>query len=338
MSSAVDSAIACAGTPLPTALVERETDTEAAREVEVERETGPAAVRAPAVPILCLAPMVRVGHLPFRALCLQYGADKVWTEEIVARRIKECTRVENPALGTVDFVCEERNGGGSTVVLRIDPQIESGKVVFQMGVGSAADAVAAALVVHKDVAGIDINMGCPMKFSIQGGMGAALLQKPDVASDIIRSLCDNVDVPVTAKIRLFDTIEATIAFMQTLERAGAAAITVHFRQRQTREREAADWSGMARLVQAVSVPVFANGDFYNPTDICSAVQDGGCAGVLLARPLLLNPSMLRFLDRGAGTAARPAPYVCRFDRFLPLAETMSDYLRFCVKYELPYQV
>lgn len=147
---------------------------------------------------LCLAPMVRVGGLPFRALCLKYGADKVWCEEIIARRISQCTRVENPTLGTIDFVHAVEKPGReptSTVIFRTAPELEKGKLIFQMGAGSAADALEAALVVHKDVAGIDVNMGCPMKFSIQGGMGAALLHKPDVAADIIRTLRNNINIP-----------------------------------------------------------------------------------------------------------------------------------------------
>lgn len=146
---------------------------------------------------LCLAPMVRIGGLPFRALCLSYGADKVWSEEIIAKRISKCTRVENHELGTIDFVHQQDSCGHSNavVVFRTDPRIEAKKVVFQMGVGSATEALAAALVVQKDVAGIDINMGCPMKFSIQGGMGAALLQKPEVAADIVKTLSDNLDIP-----------------------------------------------------------------------------------------------------------------------------------------------
>lgn len=146
---------------------------------------------------LCLAPMVRVGGLPFRALCLQYGADKVWSEEIIAQRISRCVRIENKELGTVDFVYQQEKSGHKedVVVFQTDPVLERGKCIFQMGVGSASDALAAALVVHRDVAGIDINMGCPMKFSIQGGMGAALLSRPAIAAEIVKILSDNLDIP-----------------------------------------------------------------------------------------------------------------------------------------------
>lgn len=51
------------------------------------------------------------------------------------------------------------------------------------------------------MAGIDINMGCPKEFSIKGGMGAALLTNTEVAKDILKTLVNNVKVPVTCKIR-----------------------------------------------------------------------------------------------------------------------------------------
>lgn len=61
----------------------------------------------------------------------------------------------------------------------------------------------------------------------------------------------------------------------------------------------------------------------------------GCAGVLLARPLLLNPSLLRFRDGGAPPGS---PSVCRYDQFLTLKETIKEYIALCIKYDLPYQV
>lgn len=100
-----------------------------------------------------------------------------------------------------------------------------------------------------------------------------------------------------------------------------------------RPRDPADWSGVKELVEGVSIPVYVNGDFYEPSDICHAIDNLNCAGVLLARPLLLNPSLLRFRAQDEyGT------YTCSHDRFLTLAETIVEYLNYCVCYELPYQV
>jgi tRNA-dihydrouridine synthase 2 len=107
-------------------------------------------------PMVCLAPMVRAGSLPFRALALKYGADYVFGEEIIDKRIIKSTRRLNSELGTIDFVIEEEN----VIIFRTTNE-ERQKLVFQMGTASAELALQAARVVENDVAGIDINMGCP---------------------------------------------------------------------------------------------------------------------------------------------------------------------------------
>ena len=144
--------------------------------------------------------------------------------------------------------------------------------------------------------------------------------------------------------------------MKKLEEAGASAITgtiicwrtfsqfyspwfhdiVHLRQRATREREPANWTALQRLVSAVSIPVNANGDFYDPTDILNTILNTGCAGIMLARPLLLNPSLLLFRERTICDGK--AVYRIRHDRYLTLQDTIIEYLRMCVIYDHPYQV
>lgn len=75
--------------------------------------------------VVCLAPMVRAGTLPLRLLALEYGADLVWSEEIVARKMAGCRRIEHPR-GTVDFVAK-----GGNVVFQTSPA-ERGKCIFQV--------------------------------------------------------------------------------------------------------------------------------------------------------------------------------------------------------------
>lgn len=92
-------------------------------------------------------------------------------------------------------------------------------------------AVKAALLVAGDVAGVDVNMGCPKKFSVQDGMGAALLDNEAGAAGLIRALRTALPahVPVTCKIRLLDTPEKTLAFARAMAAAGCAAVGVHMR-------------------------------------------------------------------------------------------------------------
>eukprot|EP00956_Cyclotella_meneghiniana_P045987 scaffold393979_cov126-Cyclotella_meneghiniana.AAC.1 len=88
------------------------------------------------------------------------------------------------------------------VVLRIDPKLEDGKLIYQIGTGEAGLAVQAVERIVSDVVGVDVNMGCPKKFSVSGGMGSALLSDPKRACDIISTLRRNITKPVSAKIRL----------------------------------------------------------------------------------------------------------------------------------------
>ena len=156
-----------------------------------------------------LAPMVRCGTLPLRALALHYGANLVWGEEIIAQRLSGCVREVNEAVGTVDFWTTDKK---RKLVLRTCRDLERGRFVCQLGVSTAEHALAAAKVVEADVDQIDINMGCPKKFSVQGGMGAALLKNQEAAVDIVRTLAQNLSIPVSAKIRLLETEEKTVAF------------------------------------------------------------------------------------------------------------------------------
>ena len=185
--------------------------------------------------ILALAPMVRVNTLPFRLLAREYGADIVYSEELVDRSVMACRRSENAALGTVEF----KHDSGKLIFSTVPHE----RVAFQLGTASAGDALRAAQVVVNDVRAIDINMGCPIKFSVQGGMGAALLSKPEVVRDILITLVRNLPgVPVTCKIRLLDSPHETLQLARIIQDTGVAALAVHGRRRSDRPR----WWAQAR--------------------------------------------------------------------------------------------
>ncbi|ONK71594.1 tRNA-dihydrouridine(20) synthase [NAD(P)+]-like [Asparagus officinalis] len=171
-----------------------------------------------------LAPMVRVGTLPLRLLAAEYGADITYGEEIIDHKMIKCERRANETLGSVDFV---ERGTGSVVFRTCDE--EKDRVVFQMGTSDAVRALAAAQLVCKDVAAIDINMGCPRAFSLSGGMGAALLSKPELIHDILTTLKRNLNTPVTCKIRLLKSSRDTVELAQQIERTGVSALAVHGR-------------------------------------------------------------------------------------------------------------
>ncbi|XP_050944769.1 uncharacterized protein LOC103484905 isoform X2 [Cucumis melo] len=210
---------------------------------------------------LVLAPMVRVGTLPFRLLASQYGADITYGEEIIDHKMIKCERRLNEHVGSTDFV----EKGTNNVVFRTC-SLERKHVVFQMGTSNAARALSAAQLVCRDVAAIDINMGCPKSFSISGGMGAALLNKPDLIHDILTTLRRNLDVLITCKIRLLNSPQDTVELARRIETTGVSALGVHGRRVADRPRDPAKWSEIADVVAALTIPVIANGDIFEYDD------------------------------------------------------------------------
>ncbi|CAL5324467.1 unnamed protein product [Camellia sinensis] len=143
----------------------------------------------------------------------------------------------------------------------------------------------------KDVAAVDINMGCPKSFSISGGMGAALLTKPELIHDILTTLKRNLDTPVTCKIRLLKSSQDTVELARRIEKTGVSALAVHGRRVADRPRDPAKWSEIADVVAALSIPVIANGDVFEYEDIQCIKLATGASAVMVARGALWNASI-----------------------------------------------
>ncbi|XP_065876242.1 uncharacterized protein [Euphorbia lathyris] len=235
---------------------------------------------------LFLAPMVRVGTLPFRLLAAEYGADITYGEEIIDHKFLKCERKVNEYIGSTDFV----EKGTENVVFRTCSQ-ERNQVVFQIGTSDAVRALTAAQMVCKDVSAIDINMGCPKSFSISGGMGAALLTKPELINDILRTLRRNLDCPVTCKIRLLKSPQDTVELARRIEKTGVSALAVHGRKVADRPRDPAKWNEIADVVSALSIPVIANGDIFDYCDLERIKAATGASSVMVARGALWNASV-----------------------------------------------
>uniref|UniRef100_A0A8C5FMS3 Dihydrouridine synthase 2 n=1 Tax=Gadus morhua TaxID=8049 RepID=A0A8C5FMS3_GADMO len=263
--------------------------------------------------ITALAPMVRVGTLPMRLLALDYGADIVYCEELIDIKMVTCERVVNEELDTVDFVAPDER-----VMFRTCER-ERDRVVFQMGTADPDRALAVALLVEKDVAAIDVNMGCPKEYSTKGGMGAALLSDPDKIEAILTKLVQGLSKPVTCKIRILPSMEDTVRLVQRIERTGVAAIAVHGRTREERPKHPLHCDFLKAVSGAVGVPVIANGGSLDMVksfeDVAAFRSATGAAAVMLARAAMWNPS------------------VFRRQGLLPVQTVMEDYLKYAVRYD-----
>ncbi|KAH8416366.1 hypothetical protein KR222_000735 [Zaprionus bogoriensis] len=262
---------------------------------------------------LILAPMVRVGTLPMRLLALEMGADIVYTEELVDLKLIKSIRRPNPALGTVDFV----DPSDGTIVFRTCAA-ETSQLVLQMGTSDAERALAVGKLVQQDIAGLDINMGCPKEFSIKGGMGAALLAEPEKAENILRTLCSQLSIPVTCKIRILPDTLDTIALVKRFAATGIAAIGIHARTRDERPQHRPHPDVLRAVAAAVDIPIIANGgsrDMRTYADLHKFQEACGADSVMVARAAQLNVSIFRK------------------EGLLPIDELIEKYLRLCIEYD-----
>ena len=102
-------------------------------------------------------------------------------------------------------------------------------MILQLGTACPDRAVKAAKLCESDIAGVDVNMGCPKEYSTKGGMGAALMATPDKAVAILEALVKNLSIPVTAKIRCYPETQKTVDFAKRLEATGISALAIHGR-------------------------------------------------------------------------------------------------------------
>ncbi|KAH7357343.1 hypothetical protein BKA66DRAFT_428226 [Pyrenochaeta sp. MPI-SDFR-AT-0127] len=256
-----------------------------------------------------LAPMVRSGELPSRLLALKYGADLVWGPETIDRAIIGTTRRLNPHTSTLEFsrlpTSKIRNPtldphNRESVIYRIHPELEKGKLIYQMGTANPELAVQAAKIVAADVAGIDVNSGCPKPFSTSGGMGAALLKTPDLLCNILTSLVEEVGKPyeigISVKIRILDLPEDTEALVKRLVRTGITGLTVHCRTTPMRPRERAirhQLKMIGDVCREAGVACVMNGDVTSRTEALTLMEEFNIDGAMIATEAEKNPSCFR---------------------------------------------
>ncbi|KAK5663278.1 hypothetical protein OQA88_3705 [Cercophora sp. LCS_1] len=254
---------------------------------------------------LVLAPMVRSGELPSRLTALSYGADLVWGPETVDRALIGTVRRINTRTGMVEYTrlpsnqthTHDPNQGIENVIYRLDPVREKHKLIFQLGTSDAERAVAAARIVAGDVAGIDVNAGCPKPFSTSGGMGAALLKAPEKLAGILEALVGAIvpehGVGISVKIRLLETAEETELLVRRLVRTGITGLTIHCRTTPMRPRERAI-RGQLRMVAEVcreaGVACVMNGDVESREQAERLIEEFGVDGAMIATAAEKNPS------------------------------------------------
>lgn len=222
-----------------------------------------------------LAPMACVTDLPFRLLCKEQGAALVCTEMVSAKAILY-------------------NNKNTKALLEMHP--DEAPVSLQLfGSDPVIISEMAKRIEALPFAILDINMGCPVPKVVNNGEGSALMKNPKLAGEIVSAVSKAIKKPVTVKIRSGfdkDHINA-IEMSKIMEDAGAAAIAVHGRTREQYYSGEADWEIIARIKEAVSIPVIGNGDVTDCESAAEIFKQTGCDGIMIGRAARGNPWIFR---------------------------------------------
>lgn len=218
-----------------------------------------------------LAPLAGITDAPFRRICGEMGAALVCSEMVSAKGLWYKDKNTDKLLDILP--------GEAPVSYQIfghEPEI-------------VAEAVR--MLNRRPHVLLDINMGCPVPKIVRNEEGSALMRKPKLVYEVVRAAVEASEKPVTVKIRAGwnDAEKNAAEVARAIEAAGASAVAVHGRTREQFYSGSADWTVIADVKQAVSIPVIGNGDV---TDVASArrmMRETGCDFVMIGRGALGNP-------------------------------------------------
>lgn len=224
---------------------------------------------------IILAPMAGVSDLPFRLLCREQGAGLVCMEMVSAKAIYY-------------------NNRNTESLMEIHP--EEVPVSLQLfGSDPVIISEMAKRIEDRPFAMLDINMGCPVPKVVNNGEGSALMKNPKLVEEILSSLVKAIKKPVTVKIRkgFDDSHVNAVEIAKIAENCGVAAVAVHGRTREQYYSGQADWDIIARVKDAVKIPVIGNGDVDSPQAAATLLERTGCDGVMIGRAAQGNPWIFR---------------------------------------------
>lgn len=225
-----------------------------------------------------LAPMAGVADRSFRRLCREFGAAYTVSELISSKAV---SLNDKKSIGMMNMTDNER---------------PVGLQLFGNEPETMACAAVSGMQFRPDF--IDINMGCPAPKVAGNGGGSALMKNPKLAQDIVKAVCNAVDIPVTVKIRAGwdnDSINA-VEIAKRCEDAGAQIITVHGRTRQQMYAPPVNMDIIRDVKLAVSIPVVGNGDIFCAKDAANMYEYTGCDFVMVGRGAMGAPWIFRQIN------------------------------------------
>lgn len=232
--------------------------------------------------------------------------------ETVDRSMIGTIRRINPVTKTIDWVRTPHQGqkqpppnAKESIIYRLHPDREGRNHIFQIGTSDPERAVAAARLVAPDVAGIDVNAGCPKPFSTHAGMGAALLETPDklvaILEALVRDIVPAFAIGVSVKIRILETPAETEVLVRRLVATGITGLTVHCRTTPMRPRQKAirdQLRMVAEVCREAGVACLMNGDVEDRDSAVGLMQEFGVDGAMIATAAEKNSSCFRTKEQG----------------------------------------
>ncbi len=219
------------------------------------------------------SPMAGCTDLAFRLVARRYGMEFAFLEMVSADAL---VRQNQKTLLLLKSTESDRPLGAQLVGCNPETMGEAAAIIEDMGFDL-----------------LDLNLGCPVPKVTAPGGGSALLREPQTAQKIFESVIKKIKrIPVTAKMRkgFSDASgQEAVQIARLAEKSGLSAVTVHGRTRVQGYSGAADWEAIARVKEAVRIPVFGNGDVFNAEDAQRLLSTSGCDGVMIGRGGLGNP-------------------------------------------------
>ena len=248
---------------------------------------------------LILAPMAGVTDQPFRQLCRRLGAGLVVSEMVTSD-----VSLWNTRKSSLRMIHSGDAEPRSVQIAGGDPQMlaEAARRNVEMGAQI-----------------IDINMGCPAKKVCNKAAGSALMKDEQLVSAILQAVVAAVDVPVTLKIRTgWDRANKNgLTVAKIAEQSGISALAVHGRTRADLYTGEAEYDTIAAIKQAVTLPVFANGDIDSPQKARQVLDATGADGLLIGRAAQGRPWIFREIDHYLATGTQlPAPSLLEVEGIL----------------------
>jgi tRNA-dihydrouridine synthase B len=236
---------------------------------------------------LALAPMAGITERPFRRLCRRWGAGLVVSEMIPSGSM---------LAGDEHALAKADHGG------------EAAPVAVQIAGGEPALlAEAARWNAARGADLIDINLGCPSKTVCKQAAGSALMRDEALVRRILEAVVAAVAVPVTLKMRTgWDREHKNApAIARMAEDLGVAALAVHGRTRADKYKGEAEFATIARVREAVALPLWANGDIREPAEAARVLAESGADGVMIGRGAQGRPWLFARVARYLATGDDP---------------------------------